>query len=511
MTQTPDDELFWEDLIAAIRERRVIPVVGEGLIRTTEGELLNSWLAAALRDRLKIPAGLLPAKPDLNQVMCARLITGGGANPLEVAYRRAKQLLTNPPPCDTAPLVNLASIRQFDVILTTTCDEVLLKVLDDVRHQGNPKTRRVAFFPRAPENPQAGYGHLNPDPEKHADHEDGRKKDLPRPKSAEHTGPMEPVLYQLFGQVSFQPGNFVLWDEDLIEFVLQLHLQLEDLPNLGRSLQDNHLLLLGCRFSDWAVRFFLRVAKQGRLSSSSSGTHLPATCHYIADLPLETGTPDPAAGTEAPVILYLDSLKGNVEIIRRDPVDFIAELGERCARAFGKPPPVQLPAEPYDWPEPEMAAGSIFISYSHLDLDAVKKIKTALEDAGCTVWFDQERLRVGDSWENVLEEQVREQCSLFLSIISLTTERRPGYYHTERSWAEARALRHGKAVADFYIPVVIDDMPTLHLYREPKVAGKCQITPLPGGETPGDFAHWVRELQERAMNLNRPPADDTSA
>ncbi len=84
--------------------------------------------------------------------MCARLITGGGANPLEVAYRRAKQLLTNPPPCDTAPLVNLASIRQFDVILTTTCDEVLLKVLDDVRHRGNPKTRRVAFFPRAPEN-----------------------------------------------------------------------------------------------------------------------------------------------------------------------------------------------------------------------------------------------------------------------------------------------------------------------------------------------------------------------
>ncbi len=149
--------------------------------------------------------------------------------------------------------------------------------------------------------------------------------------------------------------------------------------------------------------------------------------------------------------------------------------------------------------------GSIFISYSHLDLDAVKKIKTALEDAGCTVWFDQERLRVGDSSGDVPEEQVREQCSLFLSIISLTTERRPGYYHTERSWAEARALRHGKAVADFYIPVVIDDMPTLHL---PGAEGRGEVPDhpsVPGGETPGDFAHWVRELRERALNLNWPP------
>lgn len=488
-------ETFWDDLLAAISERRVIPVIGQGLVRTESGQVLSAWLADALKVNLGVPNDRLSDSPDLNEVICAHILHGrGGLRSLKTVYSRVKQLLGNLPPCSTEPLTQLARISQFDVILSTTFDDLLLKVMDQVRHGGNPKTRRVAFYPRARERPQMSYGKSEYGGDA-ADQDDLRQKDLPRAKSMEPRIPLEPVVYQLLGQASTQP-NYALWDEDLIEFILALHQQLPDLTNLARSLQDNHLLLLGCRFSDWAVRFFLRVAKQGRLSGTSD---IGAAPHYIADWHCDDDTSCSVKAADH-VVLYLDSLEGNVEIVRCDPIAFMAELSRRCAGVFGTPRLAQLPEDTYLWPSPEMPIGSIFISYAREDLDAVKLLKTGLESAGCDVWFDLERLRAGDAWENVLEDQVRRRCAVFLSVISATTESKKGYYHTEREWAADEAKKYGAEKSKFYVPIIIDSTSVGGLVMEQRlvIRDRIQVDKVPGGTVSAAFAQRLLELQREA-------------
>lgn len=488
-------ETFWDDLLAAIGERRVIPVIGQGLVRTESGELLSTWLANALKDKLGVSNDRLSNSPDLNEVVCAHILHGrGGVRSLKAVYSRVKQLLANMPPCSTEPLAQIARIPQFDVILSTTFDDLLLMEMDQVRHGGNPKTRRVAFYPRARERPQMSYGQSGQSVDS-GEHDDLRQKDLPRAKSMEPRIPLEPVVYQLLGQASTQP-NYALWDEDLIEFILALHQQLPDLTNLARSLQDNHLLLLGCRFSDWAVRFFLRVAKQGRLSGISD---IGAAPHYIADWHCEDDTSCSVKAADH-VVLYLDSLEGNVEIVRCDPIEFVGELSRRCAEAFGTPRVATVSQDTYPWPSHDMPIGSIFISYAREDLDAVKLLKAGLESAGCDIWFDLERLRAGDAWENVLEDQVRRRCAVFLSVISATTESKKGYYHTEREWAADEAKKYGAEKSKFYVPIVIDSTSVGGLVMEQRlvIRDRIQVEKVPGGAVSEAFARRLLELQREA-------------
>jgi hypothetical protein len=42
--------------------------------------------------------------------------------------------------------------------------------------------------------------------------------------------------------------------------------QIRDMHNLASELKERALLILGLNFSDWLVRFFMRIAKQRRLS-----------------------------------------------------------------------------------------------------------------------------------------------------------------------------------------------------------------------------------------------------
>ena len=41
---------------------------------------------------------------------------------------------------------------------------------------------------------------------------------------------------------------------------------------------------------------------------------------------------------------------------------------------------------------------SVFLSYSHGDIDAARRLEAALTDAGIAVWRDEGDLRVGELW-----------------------------------------------------------------------------------------------------------------
>ena len=106
-------------------------------------------------------------------------------------------------------------------------------------------------------------------------------------------------------------------------------------------------------------------------------------------------------------------------------------------------------------PQREMPENAVFISYAREDLPAVQKLKTALDAAGITTWFDMDRLESGDDYDLKIRGNIA-RCSYFLPVcIDGTTE------------------------ADAVVP---EKFKAVHFSR------------LPGGEPPPEFTRRLQEL-----------------
>jgi TolB-like protein/Tfp pilus assembly protein PilF len=130
--------------------------------------------------------------------------------------------------------------------------------------------------------------------------------------------------------------------------------------------------------------------------------------------------------------------------------------------------------------KPVSGGGAVFLSYAREDAEAAKRIADALWGFGVEVWFDQNELRGGDTWDQKIKRQIRE-CTLFMPLISAKTQARPeGYFRREWKLAGERThdMAHGHA---FVVPVSIDG------------------TPEAGALVPEEFMrfHWTR-LQDGA-------------
>jgi TIR domain/SIR2-like domain len=452
----PDlEEDFWEDLLTLIDEGKVIPVIGAGVVtRADDQGLFYPWVARRLAEKLGISLDSLPAVFDLNAVATAHLLNRGDGNAL---YTRLARILRDECPAPGQSLIDLASVSAFNLYLTTTFDQLLQKALDLVRHDGANATSVYAFSPRA------------------------RAKDLPK-RRRDLPGV---TVFHLLGRVSSMP-EFVLWDDDMLEFIFALNKHMPVMERLGRDLKDHGLLVLGLNFSDWLVRFFLRVSKQEPFPTPR--VHRA----YLADAP---GDFSPQS-----LVLFFGAVCRDIFIMRQDPVAFCAELARRWRARHPdqeREASIRLPPS-----NPEMPRGAIFISYAREDEAAAARVVQGLRVAGCTVWYDRDRLKSGQHWHNTLEDEVKTRCGLFLSLISHTTEAtRESYFHLERNWAASRAerLAHDE---EFYIPVVVDDSP-LSAAREPRLFRQIQATRLERGEITADFAERALELQRKAMSTRQ--------
>jgi hypothetical protein len=445
----PTDPDFWEDLLLFIEEGRVIPIVGEGVVNFgPDDKSLYDHLAIGLAERLQIPSDTLPAHPTLNDVVCRHLLRGGTRN---VIYTRLHRLIRDECPEPGAALRALARISAFNLFISTTFDPLLENALNAQRYGGQPMTQRLAFFPEA------------------------ALKDLPTRKAELSRA----TVFHLLGSVSPSP-EYVVWDEDDLEFICALQQHLPVMEKLARDLKEHGLLVLGLNFSDWLVRFFLRITKQARLSEARANTEVLAV--------------GPSTGSSEGMVMFFGGVSRNIQVIECDPSAFVLELERRWTE---KHPLVEGgKGEFVAPPENEMPDGAIFMSYAREDEEIARKVKGGLERCGCVVWYDRERLKPGGNWHNNLQDEVQGRCALFLSIISRTTESAPaGYFHQERHWAAEWQPMFSEG-EEFYIPIVIDDAP-IPAKREPRIFRSVQVTILPGGEVTPEFGEQMRTLQEK--------------
>lgn len=445
------DDDFWEDLLTLIEDGQVIPVIGAGVVTRGDDQApFYPWLARRLAERLNLQVETLPSPLDLNSVATAHLLNRGDVNLL---YTRLFRIVRDECPSPGKALLDLASVSAFNLYLSTTFDPLLQQALNLVRYGGADRTSVYAFSTKTEVMDLPS-----------------RRRDLPGSN-----------VFHMLGRVSSSP-EYVVWEEDMLEFMFSLNKHMPLMERLGRDLKEHGLLFLGLHFSDWLVRFFLRVSKQEALSTPR--VHRA----YFADGP---GEYSPES-----LVVFLNAVSRDINVMCQNPVDFCSELARRWR---DRHPSVPAATQFLPPTSAQMPRGAIFVSYAREDESAAANLVRGLQSAGCAVWYDRERLRPGQDWHNSLEDEVKKRSGLFLSVISRTTESsRESYYHLERNWAAARAerLAHDE---EFYIPVVVDDSP-LGATREPLIFRHVQATRLPGGEVPESFALNLLELQRKVMD-----------
>jgi hypothetical protein len=453
------DEAFWDDLLNRVEEGEVIPVVGPGAVTFGHGdELLYPWLAGRLGVELTPRLQFDNPPCDLQAVVDAQRRAG---QPIDRIYRRLHRIVEDRDLRPGPTLAALAAIEPFKLMLTTTFDPLLIRASESASAGGRPEERHGAITLR------------------------GASPDLPRAFD-ELT---YPFVYQILGRA--QPvRDFVVWDDDVLYFLLGLDHKLPELLHLNEAIRDRHLLVLGLSFADWLLRFFVQVIKRQRLSDLA-GTEL-----FVAENLRKT--------QRHRVVIYFSRLTERIRIVPTDPRDFIAQLYQRWRRCHPAPP-----GDPYlmnkAHREKHRAPGCIFVSYAAPDLEIARYVVSQLQKAGLLVWFDKEQIEPGADWKETLRETAEERCGFFLSLISAsTTQRLEGFNIFERNLAARRRDTFADN-AIFYLPLRIDDQQPIIPANEPRGTKTIQGVQKPGGHLDADFVGYLREKQREYCNLKGLP------
>jgi TIR domain/SIR2-like domain len=437
---------IWDRLLDSLDERSVVPIIGPDLLQVQHEGIPISFdrlLAIKLAQNYALPLQNLPHDRPLNYVVCQLLRQGQNRDDLSYDIFQIMKK-TELPPCK--PLAQLAEITHFNLFVTTTSDSLLERAINDVRFGGVPETQAIAYSPK-------------------------KIDDLPGPKERLQ----RPTVYYLMGKVA-ATGNYVISEEDLLEFVCDLQTPARRPELLFDELKKNHLLILGENFSDWLARVFLRTAKGGRLSAMRDVVEIVA---------------DQRTHSDANLVSFLHNFSRHTRVFRAGgAVEFVDELWKRWRERHPKAP--LFVENLRDLPRREMPKNAIFISYAREDLDAVRELKTGLDAAGLTVWFDIERLKAGDNFNPQIEQYISKECCCFVPIISANTERRLEAYF-RREWN--LAVERDKSIhfqKRFIVPVIIDD--TRSPSAIPARFSELHYTCLPDGNVTPAFVAELKSL-----------------
>jgi hypothetical protein len=444
-TEPSWDDSIWEELLAYIEEERVIPIIGPASFTVAnEGRQisLEGYVAEKLVLRLGLPADALPSSPTLNEVVSLYLNRKGRR---EAVYPRIRDIVRDAALTPPKVLRQLAEIRHFNLFVTTAFDPLLEAAINDVRFGGKAGTQAIAYAANKMQDLEIIGG----------------------------LGLKRPTVYYLFGRLSALP-TFPISDEDLLEVLYALQSESLRPARLFDELERNHLLIVGGTFSDWVARMFLRNAKRRRLSDPRDWLEVLA---------------DDRSGKDPGLVAFLGNFSPRTKIFHAGAEAFVEALSEQWHRRFSAPGG----PEPTQWALPliEMPEGAIFISYAREDLDAARMLKSALDGAGLSVWFDLDRLGPGDTFDLKIQDYVQ-RCSLFLPLLSRNTESRTeGFFRREWNYA----LDRDKSIdqgTPFIIPVAIDDYPQLATL--PRRFREINITKLAGGRPSPDFVERLKHI-----------------
>ena len=393
--QRPPAEVHWPSLIGRIQRGKVIPILGPHLYTASadaHAPTFDRAIAQQLENEFRPPD--VPPNSSLREVALRALrVPSVAPGAVRAHVRRLINAVAHAPDS----LRQLAEITDFRLFVTTGYDRLLQDALDRVRAPARTFSYSV----------------------------DGERGDLP--PSA--TG--DPTVFHLLGTTS---DELALTDAELLE---HLHCWIaDDHPRrLLTALRENDLLFIGCGFSDWLARFFIRIMSGKRFERSDLQPR-----HLVVD---ERVSNDPG------LQLFLNHHNFTV-IPDISPADFVARMHQHWLAAPRPAPPGGPGPTRVETREPV-----VFLSFCSRDRDTVRTIKDALTRAGIPVFFDESKIPPGANWDPVISSNL-DQSLLFVPFVSQNTESSDeGYFWSE--WKDAADLERRKAPdVTFIVPVALD-------------------------------------------------------
>lgn len=275
-------------------------------------------------------------------------------------------------------------------------------------------------------------------------HYRGRNKDLlPEPTVD------APVLFHLYGRVQ-EPASVVLSEMQLLDFLARLIARDPPLPNdLNAALTHGRLFLfLGFGLREWYLRILFHVLKV--LRPDSRGFAIDALEERAAG----------AAGREDQAILfYRDNFK--MGFSRIDPLEFTQELGRRYLESGAPARVAATTAAPDQLTGPAAPRGgrTVFICHASEDKATAREIHEALKRADLEPWLDQDALRGGDRWDDLIASTI-EAVDYFVVVNSraLAAKSREAAY-VNKEINRALEAQQARLIGHFIVPARIDDTP----------------------------------------------------
>jgi hypothetical protein len=402
---------LWDDVLLAIEEGRVVPIVGRDLlvVETDKGPcLFHHLIAQALAAELAIATDNLPPQFEPNDVFCAYEDAHHDAPPaINPRVVRILKSLKVPLP---ESLRLLAEIPNFNLFISTTFDTLLEEAILAVRGQ---KPIAVAF-------PAA------------SSRTDFDETLLQKEGSS--------LVFQILGRASVS-APFAVTEGQILELMHDFMSGPRRPDNLIAKLKESHLLIIGVGFPDWLARFLLRCAREKPLWDSRS----------IMEVIAESSRPQP----DFALFLHHFSPEHSRLFTEGTPVDFVRELHRRW---FERNPPVKLAAvnspsemEPLD----RWTSGSVFISYASEDREAALRLSNELAAAGLEVWIDT-RINPGDDYNYIIERHIRECCAMVPVLSRHTQSDEERWFRKEWRLGQNRAQFFTGIDRSFFFPVVVD-------------------------------------------------------
>lgn len=444
----PDpSERFWDDLLLFLDEGKVIPVVGPELVTVLDGDQqvpLYGWLARRLAESVELPLADLPATFDLNDVVS---LHQRNHRDRESLYREIFRILRSAPLSPDETMLALAGIPAFDLFVSLTFDSLLAQAIAQAR----------------PCMPAVEIAYST----------------CPEPDLPEKRAMREPVVFHLLGRASPSAGSFAICDADLLEFLHALQNKHRQPPKLFDALAANHLLILGCGFSDWLARFFLRTARGLDLSEKRKRWDVLA---------------DARPGSDPALAMFLSSYSSDTRLLTMPAAAFVKELAQRWQQAHPtqeNKTPVRLPASDTRRP----STGAVFVSYASENRQAAQRLAEGLRAARLDVWFDQDTLQLADDWSREIQRGI-DHCALFLPVISresLREEEGRRFFWAEWNVADKMA-ENWRRDEKFIVPVAVDDPQLLEHTSLPETFRRKQGIFLRDGQVTSEFTERLIEI-----------------